>query len=119
MSAAGEDGHGATMPFTAQLRTRGASIRVGAADAPTRWSVRVQVPEVWDAVLFSAPPTEPVLSLKVQALEALFPDAAFHDDFVLKLHGFEVLDENASLAEVGVADGSILLLTSRRRRPVR
>ena len=91
----------------------------GTADAPVRWTVRVQVPEVWDAVRLSAPPDEPVVSLKVQALEALFPDAAFHDDFVLKLHGFEVLDENASLADVGAADGSILLLTHRRRRPVR
>ena len=81
--------------------------------------VRVQVPEVWDAVRFSAPPDEPALALKVQALELLYPDAAFHDDFVLKLHGFEVLDEGASLADVGAADGSIFLLTHRRRRPVR
>jgi len=108
-----------TTPFTAQLRARGDAIRLGAADASVRWTVRVQVPEVWDAVRFSAPPDEPVLALKVHALEALYPDAAFHDDFVLKLHGFEVLDENASLADVGAADGSIFLLTFRRRRPVR
>jgi hypothetical protein len=106
-------------PFTSQLRAHGEPIRVGAADAAERWTLRVQMPEVWDAVRFSTPPSEPALSLKVLALEALFPDAAFHDDFVLKLHGFEVLDENASLAEIGAADGSILLLTHRRRRPVR
>jgi len=38
---------------------------------------------------------------------------------VLKLRGWEILDENASLAEAGVVDGSILLMTYRRRRPVR
>ena len=42
-----------------------------------------------------------------------------HGDFVVKLRGWEILDEAASLADAGVIDGSILLLTFRRRRPVR
>jgi hypothetical protein len=49
----------------------------------------------------------------------LYPDAAFHEDFVTKLNGVVVTDENASLAEAGATDGSIFLVQYRRRRPVR
>jgi hypothetical protein len=35
------------------------------------------------------------------------------------LRGFEVLDEDLPLTGAGASDGSIFLLTSRRRRPVR
>jgi hypothetical protein len=52
------------------------------------------------------------------ALDALFPGEA-PDAFVMKLRGFEVLDESESLTKVGAVDGSIFLLTYRRRRPVR
>jgi hypothetical protein len=105
-------------PFTAQLRARPGEIRLGAEDAPERWTVRVQVADAWDAVRVSAPPAETVLALKVRALEALRPDAAFHDDYVVKLAGV-VVDEHASLADVGAADGSIFLVMLRRRQPVR
>ncbi|MDF1502154.1 hypothetical protein [Roseisolibacter sp. H3M3-2] len=108
-----------TPPFVTTLRSRGEEIRLGADDASPRWTVRVQVAEVWDAVRVSAPPTEPVLAVKVAALAALLPDAAYHDDHVLKLGGIEVLDENASLADAGARDGSIFLLSYRRRRPIR
>ena len=105
-------------PFTAQLRAQPGVIEVGAADAPERWTVRVQLSDAWDTVRMTAPPTEPVLTLKLRALEALWSDTPYHDDFVVKLHG-AVVDEHASLADVGAADGSILLLMLRRRRPVR
>ena len=119
-SAAGASGASGASgePFTAQLRAQPGIIVVGAADAPERWTVRVQVSNAWDAVRISAPPTEPVLTLKLRALEALWSDTPYHDDFVVKLRGAEV-DERASLADVGAADGSILLLMLRRRRPVR
>ena len=110
---------GSRQPFTANLRSRpGADIRLGRPGESTI-TVRVQVPEVWDVVRIETPPSEPVLSLKVRALEALYPAAEFHEDFVVKLNGFEVLDENASLAEAGAVDGSIFLVTHRRRRVVR
>jgi hypothetical protein len=115
----GERGAGADAPFVVGLRSRPTELRLGAEDAPVRWTVRVQVAEVWDAVRLSTPPGEPVIALKVRALEALLPEADFHEDYVLKLHGFEVLDENAALAESGARDGSIFLLQHRRRRPVR
>jgi hypothetical protein len=108
-----------TVPFTGQLRARPETIVLGAPDAPARWTVRVQMPEVWDVVRFSAPPTEPLIALKVRALDALYPDAAYHEDFVMKLSGIVVADENATLADAGASDGSIFLLQFRRRRPVR
>ncbi len=110
---------GARGPFTAELRSRpGTVVRLGDVGEPVI-TLRVQIPEVWDVVRVETPAAEPVLSVKVRALDALFPNAEFHEDFVMKLNGFEVLDENASVAEAGAVDGSIFLLTHRRRRAVR
>ena len=44
---------------------------------------------------------------------------AYKDPADRKLRGWEVLDEGASLADAGATDGSIFLLTHRRRRPVK
>jgi len=109
----------AQTPFTATLRSRNDTIEIAPAGSLGAITFRVEMPEVWDVVRVTAVPGEPVISVKVRALEALFPQADFHEDFVLKLRGWEVLDENASLSDVGVTDGSLLLLTHRRRRPVR
>ena len=109
---------GSRQPFTANLRSRpGVEIRLGEPGAKTI-TVRVEVPEVWDVVRIETPPTEPVLNVKLRALDALYPTAESHRDFVVKLNGFEVLDERASVAEAGAVDGSIFLVTHRRRRPV-
>lgn len=105
-------------PFVTGLRARQGTIRLAPAGVPTI-TIRVEMPEVWDVVRIACEPTQPVLAVKVAALEALFPEAEMHEDFVLKLRGWEILDESAPLGEAGVVDGSILLLTHRRRRPVR
>lgn len=104
-------------PFTAQLRVGRETIRLGSIGQPLI-TVRVQLPETWDVIRFEVPSSEPVISLKVRALEELYPRAAFHEDFVLKVRGWEILDESRTIAEVGATDGSILLLTHRARRPV-
>lgn len=104
--------------FAASLRTRSDVIRLGAPDAETI-ALRVQMPELWAVVRLDVPPDEPVANVKAAALEALDPRAQYPDEFVLKLAGVEVLDEQVSLAQAGVRDGSIFLLTHRRRRPVR
>ena len=106
-----------SVPFVGTLRSRREVIRLGTPTAPTI-SVRVEVPEVWDVVRVEASPAEPVLALKHAALAALQPRAD-PDEYVIKLRGFEIFDENQSLAEAGATDGSIFLLTNRRRRPVR
>ena len=105
-------------PFVTTLRSRKSEIRL-APEGAAAITIRVEMPEVWDVVAIVVAPTEPTIAVKVRALEALFPEAEMHQDFVLKLRGWEILDESASLADAGVIDGSILLLTHRRRRPVR
>jgi hypothetical protein len=108
-----------TEPFVAQLRTRDDVIELASPSGPAI-TIRVQMPEVWDVVRMHASPDEHALTVKRRALEALMPGAELHDeDFVLKLNGWEVLDESASLAAAGAVDGSIFLVTHRRRRPVR
>ena len=105
-------------PFVASLRVRPETIRLGPG-AQNAATVRVEMPEVWDAVRIDTSLDQPVIALKRRALEALYPGFEFHEDFILKLKGFEVLDEEATLAETGAVNGSIYLLTHRRRRPVR
>jgi hypothetical protein len=112
-------GVGSNAPFVTTLRARPGEIVIGPAGATDALTVRVQMPEVWDVVRVVLPAAEPVLTLKLRALEALYPEAAAHEQFVLKLGGFEVIDEGQSVAETGAVTGSTFLLTHRRRRPVR
>ena len=105
-------------PFVASLRTsQHTPIAVG-VQGPDALSIRVEVPERWDVALLSAAPTASVADVKLAALRAVSPedDAS---EYVIKLRGFEVLDESVSIATAGARDGSIFLLTHRRRRPVR
>jgi hypothetical protein len=105
-------------PFVTGLRSRASTIRLS-PDGVDMVTIRVEMPEVWDVVRIAVALSEPVLTVKVRALAALFPEAQMHEDFVVKLRGWEILDEVTSLADAGVIDGSILLLTHRRRRAVR
>jgi hypothetical protein len=105
-------------PFVASLRTsKDAPILVGAPDGKAL-SIRVEVPERWDVALLAVAPTASVKDVKRAALRAVSPDDDA-SEYVIKLRGFEVLDESVSLANAGACDGSIFLLTHRRRRPVR
>ena len=104
--------------FVNTLRARGQALQVGTARAGAL-TLRVQVPEVWDAVRITASGGESVRAVKRVAAAALLPEEANLDELVVKLNGFEVLDENASLADTGVRDGSTLLVTHRRRRPIK
>jgi len=104
-------------PFVSELRTRHGALRIGNG-APTM-TLRVESAEVWDAVIVETTPSAPVSQLKRAAVTALLGAKASPDEFVLKLRGFEVLNEDVSLAEAGAVDGSIFLVAYRRRRPVR
>lgn len=104
-------------PFVTTLRARRSTIRL-ASEGGQEITIRVEMPEVWDVVRIVAAPAQPVIDVKTAALNALFPDAA-PEEMVVKLRGWEILDEMASLADSGVDDGSILVMMFRRRRPVR
>ena len=105
-------------PFVSTLRVRPEVIRLW-SDSQSFLTFRVEMPEVWDTVRVEAPASTSVRDVKDAALKALFPDADFPDEYVVKFNGYEVRDEHAALTSAGVKDGSTLLLTFRRRRPVR
>ena len=105
-------------PFVSQLRARGEPLVMATPGGPSI-TVRVEMPETWDTLKAVVSPDEPIVGLKVRALELLNPMSEFHDEYMFKLRGWEVLDENASIAACGAVDGSIFLLTYRKRRPVR
>ena len=105
-------------PFVSGLRARPQTMRLAGAGAGA-WTVRVQLAELWDAVRLEASPSTPVVDVKTAALRALEPQSTHHAEFIVKLNGYEVLDEGVSLADAGVKNGSTLLLSYRRRRPVR
>lgn len=88
-------------------------------EGPGTFIVRVQMPELWDTVAVRCGESTSVLAMKKAALEAFEEHAHPVEDYVLKLRGFEVLDEAAPVTVAGARDGSTFLLTYRRRRPVR
>lgn len=107
-----------SVPFVTTLRTAGDPIKVGESENPLH--IRIQVADLWDSVRVDAGGDQPVSAVKRAALAEFYPDGGVNpDELVVRLHGFEILDESKSLADSGVRDGSILLLVSRRRRPVR
>jgi hypothetical protein len=79
---------------------------------------RVESAELWDAIRVVASPDAPMSEVKRRAIEQFFPQDALVSDYVLKLHGWEILDETAPLRDIGIVEGSIVLLAVRRRRPV-
>ncbi len=106
-----------SVAFVGSLRSRRDAVHVGRTDGRSL-TLRVEVPELWDVVRVSAAPDATVDEVKAASLRALNPRAN-PDAYVIKLRGFEVLDERASVSDAGAVDGSIFLVTHRRRRPVR
>lgn len=109
--------------FVAGLRTRPEGIDLTSdrhvPESATRWTIRVQCAEAWDAVRAMVTPDTTVAGVKQAAMAVLMPDVDNRDEYVVKLHGFEVAREDASIESAGVRDGSTLLVMSRRRRAVR
>ena len=104
-------------PFVAELRARPGVVRLAHDGTPI--TVRVEIPEQWDVVVVEASPSTTVAEVKRAAVQALLAPLTAPDDLLIKLRGFEMLNEQQSLADVGAVDGSIFLATFRRRRPVR
>jgi hypothetical protein len=104
-------------PFVTGLRARPGVIRLARGAASL--TVRVQIPEQWDVVVVEASAETTVDEVKRAAANALLGPDANPDELVIKLGGYEVLNEHVTLADAGAKDGSIFLATHRRRRPVR
>lgn len=105
--------------FVTTLRTQPAALRLASEQAQTVWTLRVQSAEAWDAIKVDVVPESRVRDVKQAAMSQLMPDIDDLDAFVVKLHGFDIINEDASLHATGAVDGSTLLIISRRRRPVR
>lgn len=106
----------APLPFVTRLRTHGAPFTLGQT-SDRLLHLRAQVLEAWDAIRIDADPEALVRSLKELAMRELAPEARVAD-YVVKLNGFEVLDEDAPISSTAAKNGSIFLITDRRRRPV-
>ena len=107
----------APTPFVNSLRTQGEPISLGSPSASVL-HLRAQVLEAWDAIRIDADPSASVKSLKELALKKLYPDGSNENEYVVKLHGFEVLGEDAPISSTAATNGSIFVITDRRRRPV-
>jgi len=107
-----------TIPFVNELRTSDDTIVIGGGDGGVL-HLRVQSAELWDTLRVDAPESASVTAVKNAALEKFFPDGVSANEFVVKLRGFEILDEAETLAASGARNGSTLLLSRRRRRPVK
>ena len=107
-----------TAAFVRQLRSNRPPIELAPPGAGTL-SFRVQFADQWEAVRVVAKPETSVREVKERVLAEFNPDEQYPDDFVLKLRGWEMLDESSPIGGSGIVNGSIILLGDRRRRPVR
>lgn len=101
------------------LRARQGVLALGSSSSADAITIRVTMPELWDTLAVRCDADTPVLAVKRAALQEFGQDHQPAEDYVLKLRGFEVLDESAPVSVAGARDGSTFLLAYRRRRPVR
>jgi hypothetical protein len=81
--------------------------------------VRVTVTDVWDTVALDVAPDTPVRALKQRALAEATGRTLDPEAYVVKVGGALVLDEQQTVAALGLTDGSPLIVLPARRRPVR
>jgi hypothetical protein len=94
---------------------------MSAVSAPTLrpLRIRVWVPDVWDTVELSVPPTATAADVKAAALRQAMGCLPPVDQYEVKFRGALVTDERRTLADLGVRDGAPLIVLPARRRPVR
>ena len=80
--------------------------------------VRVMVEDAWDQVTLQLLPSAPILDAKRQAL-MLTHTHGEPEDYLVKFRGAELFDESATLSATGIIANAALIVSPRRRRPVR
>jgi hypothetical protein len=105
-------------PMVTSFRTRDEEIQMARGDAPIV-TIRAQLAAAWDAVRIEVSSAESVEAVKAQALLAFDATRRMPSEYVVTLRGALILDESRTLADVGVVNGSTLLISHRHRRPVR
>lgn len=81
--------------------------------------LRVTVTDVWDTVALEATPETTVRDLKERALSEATGRTLDPRGYVVKLRGAPVLDEDQTVAHLGLADGVPLVVLPARRQPAR
>jgi hypothetical protein len=81
--------------------------------------LRVTVTDVWDTVALEATPETTVRDLKERALSEATGRTLDPRGYVVKLRGAPVLDEDQTVARLGLADGVPLVVLPARRQPAR
>lgn len=89
------------------------------AAAPSRLVVRVTIGDTWMPVSLEASTDERVTAVKARALATAHIAASDAGAFEVKSGGALVRDETRTLGEIGIRNGSGLVILARRRRPVR
>ncbi len=84
-----------------------------------RFLVRVMVLDAWDHVSVQVGPDTTVAELKREALARAHGVAPLRDDCEVKFRGALVLDEETTLAALGVGPNAALIVLPARRRPVK
>jgi hypothetical protein len=83
--------------------------------APVR--LRVTVTDAWDTVTLDAAPDTTVRDLKARALSEATGRTLDPRAYVVKFRGAPVLDEDLTVARLGLADGAPLIVLPARRHP--
>ena len=107
-----------TAPFVTELRAGGDVVVLGGGNGPVL-HLRAQSAELWDTIRIDVPASATVAAVKEAALARFHPNGVQPSEFVVKIRGFEILDEHDSLEASGIRNGSTLLISRRRRMPVR
>jgi len=84
-----------------------------------RFLVRVMVLDAWDHVSVQVGPDTTVAELKREAVARARGIAPLRDDCEVKFRGALVLDEQTTMAALGVGPNAALIVLSARRRPVK
>ncbi|MDH3496993.1 MAG: hypothetical protein OER21_09530 [Gemmatimonadota bacterium] len=81
--------------------------------------VRVTVTDTWDTIALEVEPGRSLADIKRDAVLQATGRPIDPAEYLLKFRGGLVLDERATVADLGLPDGAALIVLPARRHPVR